>query len=127
MYLASHRKLDQTVILRRLTFATASCFILLIRICYFNFLLVCCSFLILLCATFGIYMSTLYMEIRNVNEKLTFADVTGDAADLSVDHLLVELFDVERLDSEGQRSRQHGKGAHAAARTGKECDIKMQA
>lgn len=59
------------------------------------------------------------MEIQNANEKRTFADVTGDAADLSVDHLLVELFDVERLDGEGQRSRQHGKGAHAAARTGK--------
>lgn len=48
---------------------------------------------------------------------LTFADVTGDAADLSVHHLLVKLFDVERLDSEGQSSRQHGKHTHTSAHT----------
>lgn len=50
------------------------------------------------------------------NVPVTFADVARDAADLPVDHLLVELFDVERLHGEGQRSRQHGKGAHASAR-----------
>lgn len=44
---------------------------------------------------------------------VTFADVIGDAADLAVDHLLVELLDVEGLDGEGQRSGQHGEGAHA--------------
>lgn len=44
----------------------------------------------------------------------TFADVTGDAADLPVDHLLVQLFDVERLNSEGQSSCQHCKHAHAS-------------
>lgn len=59
------------------------------------------------------------METIKCKRRPTFADVAGDAADLSVDHLLVELFDVERLDGEGQRSRQHGKGAHPAARTGK--------
>lgn len=50
---------------------------------------------------------------------MTFADVAGDAADLSVDHLLVELLDVEGLDSEGQRSGQHCEGAHAPARNTK--------
>lgn len=47
----------------------------------------------------------------------TFADVTGDAADLPVDHLLVQLFDVERLNSEGQNSCQHCKHAHASVDT----------
>lgn len=46
---------------------------------------------------------------------ITFADVTGDAADLTVDHLLVKLFDVERLDGEGKSSCQHGEHAHTPA------------
>lgn len=45
----------------------------------------------------------------------TFADVTGDAADLSVDHLLVQLLDVKRLNSEGQSPSQHGKHTHTSA------------
>lgn len=48
------------------------------------------------------------------NVPVTFADVAGDAADISVDHLLVELLDVEGLDGEGQHSGQHGEGAHAS-------------
>ncbi len=50
---------------------------------------------------------------------VTFADVTGDAAYVSTDHLLVKLFDVERLNSEGQSPRQHGKHAHTSAHTHK--------
>lgn len=50
------------------------------------------------------------------NVPVTFADVARDAADLPVYHLLMELLDVERLHGEGQRSRQHGKGAHASVR-----------
>lgn len=47
----------------------------------------------------------------------TFADVTGEAADLPVDHLLVKLFDVKGLHSEGEASCQHGKHTHTSAHT----------
>lgn len=51
---------------------------------------------------------------------VTFADVAGDAAKLSFDHLLVELLDVKGLDGEGQRSGQHGEGAYASVPREKE-------
>lgn len=47
----------------------------------------------------------------------TFAYVCRDAADLAVHHLLVQMFDVERLNSEGQSSCQHRKHAHTSERT----------
>lgn len=61
-------------------------------------------------------LKTLVQTRCEKNVPVTFADVARDAADLPVHHLLVELLDVERLHGEGQRSRQHGKGAHASAR-----------
>lgn len=51
------------------------------------------------------------------NYPFTFADITGDAADFPVHHFLVELFDVERLNSERQSPCQHGKRAHTSAHT----------
>lgn len=74
-----------------------------------NFPLVCCSCLALYLV--GKFWSA-QASVKNV--PVTFADVAGDAADISVDHLLVELLDVEGLDGEGQHSGQHGKGAHAS-------------
>ena len=49
--------------------------------------------------------------------EVTFADVVGYGADLSVDHLLVQLFDVERLHHEGQSPCEHGKHAHTPDHT----------
>lgn len=48
---------------------------------------------------------------------ITFAYVTGEAANLSADHFLVQLFDVERLNSEGKSPCQHGKHTHTSAHT----------
>lgn len=53
----------------------------------------------------------------------TFADVTGEAADLPVDHLLVKLFDVKRLHGEGEASCQHGKHTHTSAHTSRTSEI----
>lgn len=55
--------------------------------------------------------------LTRVKCEATLADVTGDTTDLAVHHLLVQMFDVERLNSEGQSSCQHGKHAHSSART----------
>lgn len=54
-----------------------------------------------------------HSNVRSHTDDITFTDVTWDAADLSVDHLLVQLFDVEGLHGEGQSPRQHGERAHA--------------
>lgn len=53
----------------------------------------------------------------------TFADVTGEAADLPVDHLLVKLFDVKGLHGEGEASCQHGKHTHTSAHTSGSLEI----
>lgn len=65
-------------------------------------------------------INTLLVQTKRCHSSLfavTFADVTGDAADLSVDHLLVKVFDVKRLNSEGQSPCQHGKHTHTSAYT----------
>lgn len=56
-----------------------------------------------------------YITVTSSLFGLTFADIIWDAADLSIDHLLMQLFDVERLNSKGQSPCQHGKHAHTSA------------
>ena len=65
----------------------------------------------------------------NSSQERTFTDIARNAADLSIDHLLVQPFDVERLNSEGQRPCQHGECAHASAdthtHTHRKCEMKI--